>query len=249
MLHRLLDFIKKENLFLTKDKILVAVSGGIDSVVLCELFHQATIKFGIAHCNFKLRDKESDGDEIFVKALAKKYDVPFYSKSFDTALYSKENGISIQMAARDLRYSWFEEIRIKEKYQYIAVAHHQNDVVETVLMNLIKGTGIAGLHGILPKKDKIIRPLLFATREEIEAFAKENKLKFREDSSNQSDKYLRNKIRHQIIPVMKEINPSLESTFADNINRFKLAEALLNKRIDQIREFRFKYQGNQIIID
>jgi tRNA(Ile)-lysidine synthase len=242
MLHRLLDFIKKENLFLTKDKILVAVSGGVDSIVLCELFHQANIKFGIAHCNFKLRGKESDGDEIFVKALAKKYDVPFYSKSFDTALYSKENGISIQMAARDLRYSWFEEIRIKEKYQYIAVAHHQNDVVETVLMNLIKGTGIAGLHGILPKKDKIIRPLLFATKEEIEEFAEENKLKFREDSSNQSDKYLRNKIRHQIIPVMKEINPSLEKTFKENVERIKMVEQVY---LSEIHELELNYISNQ----
>jgi len=225
-------FIKKEALFTKKDKILVAVSGGVDSIVLCELMHQSKFKFGIAHCNFGLRGKESDGDEKFVRNLAKKYGVPFYSKRFETEKYASDNKISIQMAARELRYNWFEEIRKKEKYYYIATAHHQNDVVETVLMNLIKGTGIAGLHGILPKKDYLTRPLLFANREEIEAFAMEHKLKFREDSSNASDKYMRNKIRHQIIPVMKEINPSLEKTFSENIESVKEVEKIVNKYVE-----------------
>lgn len=225
------DFIKIENLFTKKDKILVAVSGGVDSVVLCELMHQSKFKFGIAHCNFGLRGKESEDDEKFVKKLADKYGVPFYSKRFETDKYASDKKVSIQMAARELRYDWFEEIRKTKRYHYIATAHHQNDVVETVLMNLIKGTGIAGLHGILPKKNNLIRPLLFANREEIETFSKEHKLKFREDSSNASDKYMRNKIRNQIIPVMKEINPSLEKTFMGNVERFKEVEEIIKNYV------------------
>jgi tRNA(Ile)-lysidine synthase len=193
--------------------------------------HRAKFKFGIAHCNFDLRGKESDRDEKFVKKLADKYGVPFYSKRFETDKYALEKKISIQMAARELRYDWFREIRYQENYVSLATAHHQNDVVETVLMNLIKGTGIAGLHGILPKKNGVIRPLLFINREEIESFAKEQKLKFREDSSNASDKYIRNKIRHQIIPVMKEINPSLEKTFMENVERFKEVEDIVERYV------------------
>ncbi len=244
MLQRFKDFIAKENLFLQTDKILIAVSGGMDSIVLCHLFHEAKLTFGIAHCNFDLRGKESDEDEKFVKGLTKKYNVAFYSKTFDTTSYSKENGISIQMAARDLRYTWFEKVRKEGGYNFIATAHHQNDVVETILINLIKGTGIAGLHGILAKKDNIIRPLLFATREEIEKYATEHKLKYREDSSNQSDKYLRNKIRNQVIPILKEINPKLEKTFMENIDRTKFAEALYKSKIESLKaSIKFDYNG------
>lgn len=245
MVQRFLDFIKKEDLFLPSDKILIGVSAGIDSVVLCYLFYQAKLNFGIAHCNFNLRGSESDGDELFVKNIAEKYGLNFYSKSFDTTQYSKAKGISIQMAARELRYSWFEEIRTKEQYQFIATAHHQNDVVETVLINLIKGTGIAGMHGIQPKNVKVIRPLLFATKEDIEGFAKEHKLKFREDSSNLSDKYLRNKIRNQVIPILKEINPSLEKTFTENVERIKWIEEYYNSKVDVVeRDSNLNNDGN-----
>lgn len=236
MQHALLTSIKKANLFASSDSILLTVSGGIDSVVMCELFHKAKLKFAIAHCNFQLREAESDADELFVKQLAKKYDVPFFCKQFNTSAYADEKNCSIQMAARDLRYKWFEEIRKREKFQYIATAHHQDDSVETFFINLVRGTGISGLHGILPKQGKIIRPLLFTNKGEIENFAKKNKLKYREDSSNASDKYVRNKLRHQVIPVLKELNPALGNTINENIQRLRDVELIYKNEIENKRK-------------
>lgn len=236
MLIAFTSYIKKEKLFAKTDTILLTVSGGIDSVVMSELFHQAGLKFGIAHCNFQLRGKESDGDENFVEALAEKYNVKFHSVAFDTSTFAKKNKLSIQVAARQLRYEWFEEIRMQFDYSFIATAHHQNDAIETVLINIVRGTGIAGLHGILPKQNKIIRPLLFTNKEQIELFAKKNKLKFREDSSNDSDKYVRNKIRHTIIPVLKEINPNLENSFTESIQNLRAVELIYKNEIDNKRK-------------
>ena len=231
MLNSFTTYLKKEKLFPKTDTILLTVSGGIDSIVMCELFHQAGLKFGIAHCNFQLRGEESDTDELFVEELAEKYDVQFHSVSFNTAAYAKKNKLSIQLAARKLRYDWFEEIRSQFDYNYIATAHHQDDSIETFFINLIRGTGIAGLHGILPKQNSIIRPLLFTNKKEIELFAKKNKLKFREDSSNASDKYVRNKIRHQLIPLLKELNPNIHQTIADDIQRLSETEKVYKKEI------------------
>ena len=187
MLNEFIKYCKKEKLFKPDDKILLAVSGGIDSVVMAELFFLAGYDFGIAHCNFQLRGKDSDKDEKFVKDLVTKFNVPFFIKRFDTFNYSDENKISIQMAARELRYYWFTELLEKEDYTITATAHHRDDSIETFFINLIRGTGISGLHGILPKQGNVIRPLLFAGRDEIEDFQKENKIKFREDKSNLSD--------------------------------------------------------------
>lgn len=233
MLNLFNSYVTKEKLFSKTDKILLTVSGGIDSIVLCELFHNAGFKFGIAHCNFQLRGDESDGDENFVEALAEKYEVQFHSVSFDTSAFAKHNKLSIQVAARQLRYQWFEEIREQFNYKYIATAHHQNDSIETFFINLIRGTGIAGLHGILPKQNNIIRPLLFSTKEQIELYAKKSKLKNREDSSNASDKYVRNKIRHQLIPLLKELNPSIEQTIAEDIQRLSNTEKIYKKEIEK----------------
>ncbi len=232
---RFIDFIRQNNLFSKNEPILLTVSGGVDSVAMVELFHQAKFKFGIIHCNFQLRGKESDGDEKFVHKLADKYGAAFYSKRFETSNYAEQHRISIQMAARELRYEWFEEIRKKEKYKYIATAHHQNDLLETMLINLIRGTGIAGLQGIKANNYKLIRPMLFTNRHEIESFAEENKIKFREDSSNVSDDYVRNKIRHHVIPILKDINPSLEKTFVENSKRFHEANLILDFFIDTIK--------------
>jgi len=226
MLKLFQNFIKKEKLFTKNHKILIAVSGGIDSVALCHLFHEASYTFGIAHCNFQLRGKESEEDEKFVKQLAKRFHVPFYIEKFKTKEYSKEKKISVQMAARDLRYAWFEGVRKKFGYDYIAVAHHQDDEIETFFINLIRGTGIAGLHGIKAKSGKIIRPLMFAKRKEIEEYIQVKKVKYREDSSNSSLKYMRNKIRHKLIPLLKEMNPEIEETITSEIQRVRKIEQL-----------------------
>lgn len=249
MLSRLKQFITTNNLFSQKDKILLTVSGGIDSVVLCDLFHQAKITFGIAHCNFGLRGDESDGDELYVKQLAKKYSVPLFVNNFDTRHYAAHEKISIQMAARELRYKWFEEIRKKNKYSFVATAHHKGDSAETLLINLVRGTGIHGLHGILPKQQKLIRPLLFASREDIMAYANEKKLSWREDSSNTSDKYLRNNIRLNIIPQLKKINPSLEDSLFETSRRLHHAEQAIQLLLENKRKDVLKKQESKISID
>jgi tRNA(Ile)-lysidine synthase len=195
MLKRLYEYVRANDLVSKNDRVLLAVSGGMDSVAMAELFHRAGFHFGIAHCNFGLRGKESDEDERFVEALAKKYHVPFYVKKFLTAEEAKESKVSVQMAARELRYEWFETIRSAEGYDLVATGHHLDDQVETFFINLLRGTGIAGLHGILPKNGNVIRPLLFASRDEIGEFVRQNQLVYREDSSNTSKKYLRNRIR------------------------------------------------------
>lgn len=235
MIHSFQSFLKKEKLIKSSDTVLLTVSGGIDSVVLCELFYQTKIKFAIAHCNFQLRGKESDKDELFVEALAEKYNVPFHTIAFETSSYAKKHKLSIQVAARDLRYAWFEEIRQQYNYARIATAHHQDDSIETFFINLIRGTGIKGLHGILPNQGNLIRPLLFANKKEIIAFAKKNKLKHREDSSNASDKYVRNKIRHSLIPLLNEINKSASANIITTIENLKSVESVYQKRIDKKR--------------
>jgi tRNA(Ile)-lysidine synthase len=248
MLQSFTAFISQQDLFKKNDRILLAVSGGIDSVVMCELFHQARISFGIAHCNFQLRDKESDGDEAFVKNLAKKYKVDFNVKKFNTIEKAEKSSISIQMAARELRFKWLEEIRKKNGYNYIAIAHHKDDSVETFFINLLRGTGIAGLHGILPKQGFIIRPLLFADRNEIDLFYKKNKLKHREDSSNKSDKYLRNKIRQRIIPELKKINPNISDIISEDINRIRDVEQIYLEEIQKKKKEIVKIKNEGVIL-
>ncbi len=176
LLHQFKEYISKHHLFQPKDKLLLAVSGGVDSVVLCELCHQAGYDFVIAHCNFQLRGAESERDEAFVKALGDKYAVEVFTKRFDTHSIAKEEKKSIETAARDMRYEWFNEIAGNKKIQWVLTAHHADDNIETSVMNFFRGTGIAGIRGILPKQGKIIRPLLFAKRKELEDFVKENQL-------------------------------------------------------------------------
>lgn len=243
------DFIQNEKLFTPKDSILLAVSGGVDSIVMTELFHQSKFSFGIAHCNFKLRENESDEDEIFVSKLAKQYGVSFHTVSFDTTGYAHKNKISIQMAARELRYEWFEKIRREQGYTYVAVAHHHNDSIETVLINLIRGTGFAGLQGIKPKREKIVRPLLFMSREQIETFANNHKLIWREDASNQSNKYLRNRVRNEIIPQLKALNPQIEHTLEALMQQTGEYEKVLQKYIASKRDVIVEKTNNQIKIN
>ncbi|WP_411273774.1 tRNA lysidine(34) synthetase TilS [Daejeonella sp.] len=242
-LSRLSTFIKQHALFQSGERVLLAVSGGRDSVFMAQLFNEAGFDFGIAHCNFTLRGDESEIEEQFCSDLASELDVPFFNTRFNTLEHSQQNHISIQMAARHLRYQWLEEIRSDFDYQYIAIAQHQNDVMETMLLNLTRGTGIAGMHGILPKKGRIIRPLLFLKRDEIDKIVAERGYLYREDSSNESTKYARNKIRLEVIPVLKKLNPSLEETFEANRKRFQELETLLKNRVRELRSELFKQVG------
>jgi len=224
LLRRFQDYIRSFSLTGQKDHLLIAVSGGIDSVVLCELIFQSGYKFSIAHCNFQLRGNESERDQEFVQSVSKKYSVPFLVKKFDTENYAKEKKVSIQVAARELRYAWFHELIQQGKGHCIVTAHHLDDNIETVLMNFFKGTGLAGLRGMLPQSGKIIRPLLFARKEELLEFAKQEHLQWVEDSSNASNKYSRNYLRHELIPIIEKIFPSAIDNLGDNIGRFRELE-------------------------
>jgi len=245
------DFINQHELFARDNRILLAISGGKDSVLMLHLFKAIGVNIGVAHCNFNLRGDEAQRDENFVKMLSASLDVPCYLTHFDTKKYAAENKISTQMAARDLRYPWFEEIRVKYGYDLVASAHHQNDTVETMLINLTRGTGISGLHGILPKRQHLIRPLLFLNRNEIDEIIDKNHLDFVEDSSNQSTQYTRNKIRLGVIPKLKEINPDLEKTFTENAVRFAEVEAFLNTAVKKLaaKILQKKDDGVHIAID
>jgi tRNA(Ile)-lysidine synthase len=230
------DFIQRNALFTKESKILLTVSGGKDSVLMVHLFKLLNLDFGIAHCNFNLRAEESHRDEAFVKMLAVTLDVPFYLTHFNTKKHASLNKVSTQMAARDLRYQWFEVIRQKHNYDVIATAHHQTDVVETVLLNLTRGTGISGLHGILPKRGHLIRPLLFLSRARIDELIDQNNLDYVEDSSNNSVDYARNKIRMKVLPSLRAINPSLEHTFQQNVQRFAETEMVLEQVVRDLRK-------------
>jgi tRNA(Ile)-lysidine synthase len=230
------SYIFQNALFTPKQSILLAVSGGIDSIVLFDLFLKSKVTFEVAHCNFGLRGKESDEEEAFVRKLCIKNNIAFHSKKFNPEHYAKKNALSTQMAARELRYAWFEKIRKDNKIDFIATAHHKTDVVETLLINLLRGTGIAGLHGIASKKAVLIRPLLFATRKQIEHYAKKNTLAFREDSSNQKDDYLRNKLRHWVLPMLEKINPDYENSFTSTAKKLSDIEKIAGDTIDLKRE-------------
>jgi tRNA(Ile)-lysidine synthase len=213
--------IKKNNLFTKTDKILVAFSGGVDSVVLCDLLFKAGYNFELAHCNFQLRENEANDDTAFCEDYAKSINSKCHTIYFNTKEYALTNKLSIQMAARELRYNWFKELISENGYTYLLTAHHANDNAETLFVNLTRGTGIKGLQGIPEKQNNIIRPLLFATKQDIIDYAGKNKIIFREDSSNQEVKYKRNFIRHQIIPELKKLNPALEETLNSSIHYFK----------------------------
>ena len=236
MVQRFRKYISENNLIRPGDKILLAVSGGIDSMVMTRLFLDTGYDFGIAHCNFSLRASESDMDEKLVSEFAAGCNKEFFTIRFDTKSYAGEKGISIQMAARELRYSWFEKIRSGNGYHSIAVAHNLNDNIETLMINLIRGTGIAGLTGMKPLSNHIIRPLLFATREEITNYCVRNGVIYREDRSNADTKYLRNKIRHQVIPLLKEMNPSIESTLNETAGILTGINEIVTDYVDALRK-------------
>ena len=252
LLQRFQNNIKLNYLFSSKDKLLLAVSGGVDSVVFCELCKQAGFDFTIAHCNFQLRGAESERDEQFVRNLGKKYDVEVFVKKFDTEKYATENKLSTQEAARNLRYEWFGELMNSqlsignvENPIHLLTAHHADDNAETIAMNFFRGTGLHGLTGIPSKNGYIKRPLLEFSKEELLAFAKEHNLEFVEDSSNQSSKCTRNYFRNDIIPAISKIYPQVKDNLLDNINRFKEIEKLYQLSVGELKKKICKQKGNE----
>jgi tRNA(Ile)-lysidine synthase len=227
--------------FLKESKLLIAVSGGLDSVVLTHLCIKLKLNVALAHCNFNLRSDESNADEDFVLQLAEDLSLEVFIENFDTETYAKQNKLSTQMAARELRYNWFNELAEQLHFDYILTAHHTDDNLETFLINLSRGTGLDGLTGIPEVNNNIVRPLLSFSRKDIEAYAKAEKLKWREDVSNTSTKYLRNKLRLEVVPKLKEINPQLLQNFNTTIAHLQDSKDLIDDRIDTI--------SNQVILD
>lgn len=223
-------YSKKNTLFTPASNILVAVSGGVDSMVLLHLLQQGGYKIAVAHCNFKLRGKESDGDEAFVEEYCNEHNIPLHTIQFDTKKEAKQ-GESVQMAARRLRYEWFNQLADVFKYNCIAIAHNANDVAETFFINLSRGTGLTGLTGIKPKVANVVRPLLFATRKQIKKYAKHNKLDWREDSSNKNDKYTRNLIRHKIVPAFEKLNPAFIDSINKTVERLEQSNAIIKAEV------------------
>lgn len=213
MLQRFQNHIAQNFPFLIGKKLLLATSGGLDSMVMLDLFHKLPFEIAIAHCNFQLRGIESFEDQIFVQNYAETNNIQLFQTQFDTEAFAKDYKISIQLAARQLRYSWFYELLETKKIDYILTAHHADDNLETFLINFIRGTGLEGLTGIPAQNGEVVRPILIFSRLEIEQYAKENNIQWREDSSNASDKYLRNKIRHNLVPIFKELNPDFLTSF------------------------------------
>ena len=236
MKNKVQNYITGKSLFSKEDKLILGISGGADSVCLMQLLLALDYKFELAHCNFNLRGKESDEEESFVKELARRYQLKLHVKHFDTQNYANENKVSVQMAARDLRYAWFYDLLLSENAKYIAIAHHANDDIETFFIKLVRGSGLKGLLGIKAKIDSIVRPLMAVSRAEIEQFLKKNDISFREDSSNTSLKYLRNKIRHELMPLLTEMNPSIQKTISDEIKILEGVAEVYYKQIERIKK-------------
>lgn len=246
LLQQLVDFSEKEDLFSNQDRVLLAVSGGKDSMLMLDLFYRLGMNVAVAHCNFQLRGEDSNRDEAFVRAVAEEKGIRFFVKQFDTISYAQQHKLSIQEAARKLRYTWFESLTEQYHYTRIAIAQHQTDVVETMLYNLIRGTGIAGLHGILGRKNKIIRPLLFLQRGDVDNYVYKWNLAYREDVSNASDKYVRNFLRLQVVPLLRKLNPSLEKSVMYTSHYLRETELVLQQRVEQERQKLFIIQDGRI---
>ena len=234
MLQKFKEHININFPFLKDKKLLIAISGGVDSVVLAHLFSELNFNISLAHCNFQLREKESNLDEEFVKLLSQKTSNQIFTIKFDTEKFASKNKFSTQIAARELRYNWFQEIIKKHSFDYVLTAHHADDNLETFLINLTRGSGLDGFTGIPKINGNIVRPLLAFSREEILAYAKTNTIDWREDASNATTKYIRNKIRHKVLPVLKEINPNLLETFAKTLENLQESKQIIEDKIADI---------------
>ncbi|MEI6020453.1 MAG: tRNA lysidine(34) synthetase TilS [Bacteroidota bacterium] len=250
MLSQFEKHIRLKKLFSKNDHLLVAISGGVDSVILTRLLCALNYKVSLAHCNFNLRGNDSDADEAFCIALANELKVKIHVQHFNTKSYAKQNQLSIQMAARELRYSWFDELMQKHAYDYLLTAHHANDSVESILLNLIRGSGLNGLIGMEEKRNQLIRPLLPFQKLEIENFAKAEKIKFRKDGSNDEDKYKRNFVRLKLLPLIKQLNPSFDEVLLKNAALLANEKALANAFVEQKKKelLHVKETGFEIIV-
>ncbi len=249
MYSRFIKYIEQEGLAAPHERILLAVSGGIDSMVMAQLFVRSGLACGVGHCNFGLRGSESDGDEQFVRQWADERQLPFYTIHFDTKVYAAERGLSTQMAARELRYNWFGQLLTEQGFDKIAIAHHAGDQAETLLLNLIRGTGLKGLCSMTPAKGNVIRPLLFASREQIRQYATMNGISYREDASNASDDYARNYIRHHTIPGLESLNPSVIATLQQSAAYLAQAQQLLGQEVRRMAAQCCRLSGDKLEID
>ena len=248
MLQKFKQHLHQNFPFLEDSKLLIAISGGIDSVVLAHLCSQLNLNFSLCHCNFNLRGQESDDDEAFVKSLVKTLKTPVYTTSFETEKYAKKNKISIQVAARNLRYTWFYELIDSKGYDYVLTAHNTNDNLETFIINLTRGTGLEGFTGIPPVNQKSIRPLLAFSRDEIILFAIKNEIIWREDKSNASVKYVRNKVRHKVIPILKELNPHVLESFQNTIEYLNESQSIINDAVKNVSANIVSYENDLLKI-
>jgi len=237
MVGQFLKYIHDEKLFHSSQRILLAVSGGADSMLMLHFFVSAGFRIAVAHCNFNLRGAESDGDEQFVSDYCDRQNITFFSKHFNTEEFAFQEGISIEMAAREMRYEWFNELLNTEHFDLLATAHHQDDVIETFLINLSRGSGIKGLSGIQPKSGKLIRPMLFTNRAEILEYCSRIKLEYRTDSSNQDTIFKRNLIRQEILPVLEQVNPAFRKNALKTIGNLNGTATLVQQRMNEIRSF------------
>ena len=228
LVEKFCSYVAHEGLFTHDDTILLAVSGGVDSMVLMSLAREAGYRFAVAHCNFHLRGEESDGDELLVEREVRKMGVPFHVAHFDTYGEVASTGVSIEMAARRLRYAWFDELCDANGYSAVVIAHHIDDSIETHFINMLRGTGARGLAGIASRNGRVVRPLLLATREEIEAYASQNNIPFRVDSSNMSMKHLRNRVRHEVVPMLKGLNPHFTTIMQRNMAHLGQAQNFID---------------------
>jgi len=246
MKNKIQNFISEKSLFQKDDKLILGISGGADSVCLMHILFSLGYSFDLAHCNFNLRGEESDKDESFVRSLAEEYKLQLHVKQFDVERYASENNISIQMAARDLRYSWFHQLLVSENGKYIAIAHHANDHTETFLINLVRGSGLKGLLGIKYRAGYIVRPLMAVSRNEIENFLQGNDILFREDSSNKSLKYLRNQVRHELVPLLEKMNPGIQKTISNEMKVLEGVAHIYYANIDHVRKELIENQNGVI---